>query len=213
MCDKELINKICDLSCSFSEINIAQDKINYDIEHPFKKYYKLDTIIAAINKYKNKEITDRFLAHWACLYNWIICGGFNDELIEEKGNSILELVKQLISDDLDALSFFYKEDEDMIEDYILGFKNLDEIYKTVNNWKGYYAPSEYADFNNDQYVLLVDDINKKFMIVYSDFIENGYEDEFLVFVSDDVLKNKIRELENNNYFMLSYSEQFYFDEK
>ena len=212
MYDKELINKICDLSCSFSEIEISQDSVKYDINNPFKKYYKLETIITAINKYKNGEITDKFLSYWASLYNWVICGGFNDNLIEEKGNIILELVKALISDTLDALSFFDGDDKESLQDYVIGFNSLEDVYSTINNWVGYYTLTEYSSVNNDQYILLVNDIDKKFIVIYSDFIDNGYKDEVLSFVNNDVFKLKVNELQQNNYVVVNYDEELYFKE-
>ena len=51
MYDKDLITKVCNLTCSKMDLSIDQRTINYDIESPFKKYYDVNTIIGAIYKY------------------------------------------------------------------------------------------------------------------------------------------------------------------
>ena len=75
MYDKELIDKICNLTCKPEEIDIDQTSIKYDSVDSFNKYYNVNTIINAIDKYINKEWNDKTLANWFCLYDWIIKGG------------------------------------------------------------------------------------------------------------------------------------------
>lgn len=40
MYDKDLIQRICDLTCTSNDVIINQTTIKYDTEHPFRKYYK-----------------------------------------------------------------------------------------------------------------------------------------------------------------------------
>ena len=51
MYDKELIERICNLTCSKEDVWRYQSTINYDSEYPFRKYYDVNIIIGAINKY------------------------------------------------------------------------------------------------------------------------------------------------------------------
>lgn len=218
MFDKELIKKICDLTCKFEEINIPQDKLKYDNEYPFEKYYKLEIIVNAIKKYLNKDWDDKMLSSWACRYDWVICGGFYKDLKESNKNIVEKFIKSQISWNLDGLSFFedWFLEEDMFDlnKIIEEFKNLDFVLNTIDNWKAYYAMvGPLAKENEDQYVLLINELDKKYMIIYSMFFENGYEDEFIKFISEEEQKQKIKELEKSEYTLLSYSEQFYYDEK
>ena len=64
------------------EININQTSIEYDLDYPFEKYYNVATIIGAINKYISKEWNHRTLANWCCIYNWILGGGFKEDVKE-----------------------------------------------------------------------------------------------------------------------------------
>ncbi|MCH5180791.1 MAG: hypothetical protein J1F32_06230 [Erysipelotrichales bacterium] len=217
MFDKELIKKICDLTCKFEEINIPQDKLKYDNEYPFEKYYKLEIIVNAIKKYLNKDWDDKMLSSWACRYDWVICGGFYEDLKENNKNIIEEFIRSQISWKLDGLSFFedwfLEEDAFDLNKTIEEFENLDFVLNTIDNWKAYYAMvGPLAKENEDQYVLLINELDKKYMIIYSMFFENGYEDEFIKFISEEELKQKIKELEKSEYTLLSYSEQFYYDE-
>ena len=95
---------------------------------------------------------------------------------------------------------------------MIGFNSLEDVYSTINNWMGYYTLTEYSSVNNDQYILLVNDTDKKFIVIYSDFIDNGYKDEVLSFVNNDVFKLKVNELQQNNYVVVNYDEELYFKE-
>jgi hypothetical protein len=53
MYDKELIQRVCNLTCLKEEVVRNQTTIKYDTEHPFKKYYSLSTIKGAIENELN----------------------------------------------------------------------------------------------------------------------------------------------------------------
>ena len=55
MYDKDLTNKVCNLTCTKEDVCRDQSIIKYDYENPFKKYYDIDIIVGAINKYISKE--------------------------------------------------------------------------------------------------------------------------------------------------------------
>ncbi len=173
------------------------------------------------------------LAYWCNFYNWIICGGF-DKHLKEKLNTIEDCIKWIISDDLDGLSFFdatLEAEENMEpdeEEYIKlnkdeinsqldackqTFRDLDNIFKTSTQWKGFYAKiGPCGELNNDQFVLLVNDSTKQYIIFHSDFIDNGEEDEYLKYMSQEEHVKKVREVEELGYQLISYGEEYYFDE-
>lgn len=214
--DYSLIKRVCDLSCTEEDVIRPQTTIKYDNEYPFKKYYSVKTIIGAINKYLTNEWSDRMLAHWACVYCWVLCGGFDKNLKEEL-NSFEQFLVDVLTWDLDGLSFF---DESTIEEGRQGlecrinfYKDLDHIWKTREKWRCIYAMvGECAEFNGDQYVVLVNDATREYMIVYSDHLKNGYKDKYFKYVSEEALIESVAELEKKQYQLLSASEESFYSE-
>lgn len=203
MYDKELIERVCNLTCTKNDVVRNQTTIHYDIEYPFKKYYSIDALIGAFKKYLSKEWDDILLSHWACIYCWILSGGFSIELKEDL-NSFEEFFMETLTWSLDGLSFFQ---DDLLEegtkevfDWIEFYKNLDDVWQTRNDWHCVYAmPEEYNKLNEDYYIVLINDKTKKYMIMYSNWLQIGFEDEHFKYVSKKDFKILIEELKNKNY--------------
>lgn len=110
MFNKNLFESICNLTCEKEDFNFNpanRRKVKYDLEDPFIKYYSYDSIVKAFNKYINKEWDDKTLAHWFCVYCWILNGGFSSKT-KSSLNLVEELITFIISDYLDGMSFFKK---------------------------------------------------------------------------------------------------------
>ena len=203
MYDKELIQRVCNLTCLKEEVVRNQTTIKYDTEHPFKKYYSFSTIKGAIEKYISNEWDDQTLAHWACIYCWILSGGFDDNLTDDL-NSFETFFKDFITWDLDGLSFFSAEDEEPndMQEIIALFEDYDHIWQTRNEWEVVYAMiGPFAKENEDQYALLVNNTKKEYMIMYSDHLKNGYEDEHFHFVSQILDRNLFRHNDDLDHFL------------
>ena len=214
MYDKELIQKVCGLTCTKNEVVRSQTTIKYDTEHPFRKYYGLSTIKGAIEKYISNEWDDQTLSHWACIYCWILSGGFDDNVIDDL-NSFERFFKDFITWDLDGLSFFSADDGEPheMQEMIELFERYDHIWKTRDEWKVVYAMiGSFAEENEDQYALLVNNIKKEYMIMYSDHLKNGYEDECFHFISQDGYIALVEQLTKDGYTVLSCSEEYYYKE-
>ena len=212
MYDKELIQKVCDLTCSKEEVVRNQTTIKYDTVHPFKTYYNVSTITGAINKYISNEWDDQTFAHWTCIYCWILSGGFDDNITEDL-NTLEGFLRDVVTWDLDGLSFFSDECTDLqdMHDCIKLFECYDHIWQTRKQWRAVYAmigPS--AKENGDQYVALINDTTKEYMIIYSDHLENGFEDEYFKFIAQAEHVLLIEELKNSGYQILSCSEEYYY---
>ncbi len=199
MYDKELIEKICNLTCNKKEVN--NESIKYDFDNPFKKYYSVETILKAINKYLNKKWSDVFLARWACTYMYILCGGYKDEVVEEL-NQIEWLVKELIVWNLDGISFFDNSLKDDLDDWIKSFKSLDLVFKTSSKWKG---------LNDDSYVVLVNDEERQYIICISDFLDEEYDDKYIKHISEEDQIRRVNGLEKAGYTLLGCDEKYYFE--
>lgn len=220
MYDKELIERICNLTCSKEDVCRDQTTINYDSEYPFRKYYDVNIIIKAINKYISKEWDDQTLAGWCCIYNWILSGGFSND-VKEDLNPLEQYLFDDLSWELDGLSFFdeetyFEESKDEIYEIIESFKNWDHIWQTRDSWKGVYAPIGVFDLTNgNQYVLLVNETLKEYMILFSEgHLSNNYkhQNDYLRYTSRNKFVKLEKYLKNNGYTMLGCSERFYYDD-
>ena len=216
MYDKQLIEKVCNVTCNASDITMPQTDIKYDTDNPFRKYYNVNSIVTAINKYVNGEWEDKTLANWACIYDWILNGGFDDNVTEDL-NSFETFFMNTLSWDLDGLSFF---DEDCwtdcdisIEDEIAFYKNFDHIWQTRADWKVTYSTvGKLCKENEDYFAVLINKNTKEYMILCSDYINDGYNDDVFNEVDEDEFIALIEQLKDDGYTILPNAEYFYYDE-
>ena len=217
MYDKELTQKVCNLTCTKKDVVRDQTKIKYDNEHPFRKYYSAETMKGAIEKFLSNEWDDQMLSHWACIYCWILLGGCDYANITADLNTFERFLRDVITWDLDGLSFF---DIEYFDDYIERMHNtkqfyedFDHIWQTRDEWKAVYAMiGPNAEENGEQYVTLVNDTTKEYMLIFSDHIENGFEDEHFRFITQDAFIAYIEQLKSKNYKILSCAEEYYYTE-
>ncbi len=202
MYNKELYEKILNVSCSFEELESLGeniDKEEYDLDNPFKKYYSLERILFAIDRYESKEINAKYLAHWMNAYNWIIMGGFKLET-DSKSVFFEEWLTWEISDWLDSLSFFDDSDDWYnLDEYKTTFKTLDKIYRNPSDWERVFAHTdEFGDNEDDIAVLVYNAKDKEFAKIYS-YLD--YKSEKVEFdkIELDELNNKIDQLKQANY--------------
>lgn len=212
MFDKELFKKICDVSCEWYDLkkfvtNI--DKKEFDLDNAFEKYYKVERIICAIEKYQAKKIDAKFLAYWSTAYDWIIMSGFKIKN-EDKSVSLKDFLIFEISDWLDSLSCFDgSEDLCNLEYYKTTFKVLDSVLQDVDDCEAIFAID--ADEDDDDYdyyahyveVLIKNDSAKYFIKVYTDCI---YPDDNMLFpqVQLEELENQATQLQKQGYRELKY---------
>ena len=207
MFDKEMYEKIFTVSCTFEELKnfvIGIDKKELDLDNAFQKYYSLDCILSAIQKYKAKQISDKFLAYWACVYNWIISAGLAFQ--SKTNHKIKEILSFEISDWLDSLSFFDETEEFFdIEKYINVFSTLDKIYNGINDWEFEYAPTnEFCDENGDIWLLFINIKEGLFLKLchdgYGDYIVGNKEPW-----GEDDIDKAIQSLKANGYKEMPYT--------
>ncbi|MCM1260758.1 MAG: hypothetical protein NC182_06475 [Prevotella sp.] len=211
MVDKELIEKICNVTATSDEINISTTSLHYDKEKPFEKYYEVKMIKKAIDKYLNKEVTDCYLASWANLYNWIINGGFSKRTMKRlyKENIIQQIIKSEIFNYLDALSFFSEDDleEDDQEEYDFHtYEMLDQILQTIEEWRGMYTPIESAYGNCNQYILFINEKRGQYFTMYSGYLDNKMNRGNMIKINKKEFEQKIKELDKLQYEYLIYQD-------
>lgn len=218
MYDKELIEKVCNLTCTYKDISKNQTSIKYDHIYPFKKYYNVNTIIGALDKYLNKEWDAQMLSNWCCIYNWIILGGFYRN-VQEDFNPLEQFIVDTLTWHLDGLSFFDDDGNEEAEPWIQSSKenfiNYDYVLKTKESWKGIYATvGPYDVDNKEQYVVLVNDNLKKFMILHGDHLHNGYKykNEYFRYTVRNKFISLIEDFKAKGYSLLSCDEELYYDD-
>ena len=216
MYDKDLIMRVCDLSCSKEDVVRNQTTVKYDTHHPFRTYYDVAIIRGALEKFLANEWDDQTLAHWACIYCWILSGGFEEEVTESL-NSFERFLKDVITWDLDGLSFFdgcFEEDPTTcIGDTIALFENYDRIWQNREQWRAVYALiGPYDEHNGAQWVLLINERQKEYMILYSDFLKNGYRDKFFKPTKAKEFISLAEKLKAEGYTLLSCAEDYYYEE-
>ena len=212
MITKELIEKVVCAECLKEEmsqvLNFLQNRKNYEglefLKNSFEKYYNLARIINTIRKYENKEIDDRYLAYWMCIYNWII-------MADEWANVPIEeitfktWVVWEISGWLDSLSFFDDSDDFYnLEEYKKTFEVLDKIYNNLEGWNRVFAHTdEWGDNDDDVVVLTFNDKTKEFVRIGSqlDYLNNKVAFER---VELDELKRRVDALKKLDYKELEY---------
>ena len=212
MITKGLIEKVIGAECLEEEmsqvLNFLQNRKNYEglefLKNSFEKYYNLARIINTIRKYENKEIDDRCLAHWMCVYNWII-------MADEWANVPIEEITFKtwivweISGWLDSLSFFDDSDDFYnLEEYKKTFEVLDKIYNNLEGWNRVFAHTdEWGDNDDDVVVLVSNDKTKEFVRIGSqlDYLNNKVAFER---VELDELKRRVDALKKLDYKELEY---------
>ena len=212
MITKELIEKVVCANCLKEEmsqvLNYLQNRKNYEgvefLKNSFEKYYNLARIINTIRKYENKEIDDRYLAKWICVYNWIIMADeWSNVPIEEI--TFKTWVVWEISNWLDSLSFFDDSDDFYnLEDYKKTFEVLDKIYNNLEGWNRVFAHTdEWGDNDDDVVVLVSNDKTKEFVRIGSqlDYLNNKVAFER---VELDELKRRVNALKKLGYKELEY---------
>lgn len=195
MYDKNLFKEICDLSCSFEKLKSFNEVLasqEFDLDNSFEKYYSIETIIKAINKYKDGLITGEHLAYWANAYNWIIMATTHNKIIEDNDTAdFKEYIEYEISDWLDGLSFFDETDTDedinsYFEKLIAELKDYDYILRTYDKLKIYCKEQKVIAKNTyENLVFLCINPEEKFYFIFDD-ININYQ-------RDDVDENRLTE--------------------
>lgn len=207
MYNKEMFKKICNVTCSFAELEsfvIDMSKKEFDLDNPFEKYYDVQTILHAIHRYEKGEVTDRYLAYWMNAYDWIIMGGFK---LEAKDNSITfkKWLEWEITDWLDSLSFFDETEELFeLEDYKNAFAVLDRIYQNRGDWDRVFAHTdEWGDNDDDVLVLAYNSKSNEFVKLYAhlDYLQLDVK---IPIVEFDEIEKKIEKLQEKGYRKLKY---------
>lgn len=211
MFNKELFEKICDVSCDWSELEkfvINIDKKEFDLNNAFEKYFNVERIICAIEKYRSKKINAKFLAYWSTAYDWIINSGFKIEN-NDKSVSLKEFLIFEISDWLDSLSFFDDSDDWYdLEEYKNTFKVLDFILQDIDDCEAIYAVEAEDDEDDDYYThdvtVLIKNVKEKYFIkLYTDCIYPENNVLFTEVLLTD-LESQEGQLQKQEYIELKY---------
>lgn len=162
--------------------NIDLENMEYDMVNSFDKYYNLDRILTAMNKYEQKEISVRYLAEWANVYNWILMSGFCD-IANKKAQFMDErqFLKYEISWSLDSLSFIHihegssaKEEEN---EHLKQNRNFLVAADTIlNNLDLFNCEYVSAGYNDGDIIFLATDHKNRQFIYFGGEFRTDYEE-------------------------------------
>jgi len=153
--DKKVLSQFC---------HEMHTKREFDADNAFEKYYDVQIIEKAIEKYQSGEVNADYLATWANVYNWILCGGF---LKDDGFDKEIYFVQNQISECLDSLSFF--EDDEEYDFYNLDvyrqeFLFWDRVYKNFDGYRICMTHGEGSICDVDEiFLLFINDMDKSFV--------------------------------------------------
>lgn len=214
----KLINSICDVTCSEEELNgyIKLKTTDFDFDDPFKKYFKPEAIYKACNKYLDKEWSASSLGNWFYIYDKILCGDFKRN-VDIDFNPLESLLKEIITWDIDGLSFFddnYLDDGEKLD--VSFFDTEYYVFKTASEWRGVYSPiGKYDLINKHQHVLLYNDKKKEYIIIFSEgFLSNNYrnQNDYLRYTTKKKFEALLNKLKKDNYSLVSFNEDNYYSD-
>ena len=206
MFDQTLFNSICSVKCTDEELKNFVSKIDkkeFDLNNAFEKYYSLERILHAIDKYKTQQIDDIFLANWANAYNWIIMSGFKISS-QNKKNGVKEIVVDEISEWLDALSFFETDNEDCfeMERYTAVFSTLDRVYKNANEWA---VKCVHDDYDSETKRILLFNANSKAYLEIQRDCYDDYAVDGQLLKDKDAFDKALKDLKESGYIEMPYA--------
>ena len=214
MFNKDLFDKICNVNCSFEELEqfvVEMHKKEFDLDNPFEKYYSVDRVISAIEKYQSKQVGAKYLAYWMSAYDWIIMGGFKIGYAEN-GISLKEFVIWEIADWLDGLSFFEDSDDWFdLEKYKTVFKVLSRVFEDIDDCEAVFAQTgsdgeEYDEEDDDDdcvVVLAVNNVQKYYIKIYGQLNFTDIKTNFSQ-IDFAELNRKAENLQKNGHTELKY---------
>lgn len=183
MYDKNFYRKLIDCDLTFEELRsfFPQNKNEYDLDNSFDKYFNLIKIKNAVTLYKNGSISDKYLANWACAYNWIVMASVWNSDSNGKMNNLKDNLLYAISDWLDGVSFFDASLGVYEDNYLDTFYNQIEsmfiAYQNLPDWYAYYTEDtgnyddEYGNFCVE--ILCVNDKEKQFFTMCGELVPDN----------------------------------------
>lgn len=173
MYNEELFEKIINVEISLEKLmdfNQVIDKREFDLVSPFSKYYSLNTIFKAIDKYRNHKIDENYFSSWCNAYNWIINGGFKEECMDNDQSPIEFFAMSMITDTLDGLSFFDSlsttDKNDLIKEglYCTDFILYDKLLKTGKEWEVLLVKGWQYEFNCEYGAIFINKKTKEYFL-------------------------------------------------
>ena len=211
---KDLIEKVCTLSCTKEDLVLDYSSIKNlelkDSKCSFIKYYNLNTILDAFNKYINKEWNIETLVNWCSIYTGIIEGDF---LVNSKINfkGVERLIYDLITTELDIFPGMYADETDYLDetlDILNKLKFYDSLWQQRKDLKAFTIERDLDPNAISVLTLLINEKTKEYMTVSS--IEDIIFDESIHRININELKQLILKLEKDKYKLVNYNENMYY---
>lgn len=195
MNDKELYERIVNVNCPFETLRWYLRNKHYVWKSSYDKYYNVNTVLLAIEKYQNGVIDEKYLRRWAQAYYELVKDGFKDT--EQKPPLTKEFKGHLDYALYQLCSYFEK---DVIPSSIARIKyaitSWDRLLQDIDDCKAVYARKR----NGNGYArLLVVNDKAEYFVVLSYVC--GRQDEYAEFarVSNRNFNKQIKLLAQQGY--------------
>ena len=211
---EDLIEKVCTFSCTKEDLVLDYSSIKNlelkDSKCSFIKYYNLNTILDAFNKYINKEWNIETLVNWCSIYTGIIEGQFLvTSKIDFKG--IERLIYDLITTELDIFPSMYADETGYLDetpDILNKLKFYDSLWQQRKDLNAFTIERDLDPNAISVLTLLINEKTKEYMTVSS--IEDIIFDESIHRININELKQLILKLEKDKYKLVNYNENMYY---
>ncbi len=192
-------DKLSSLCSSITDLKL-------DNNNSFERYYNVNLILSAIEKYENHEISDHYFANWCMFYNWIlmasswedkqiVCKNIQDEF---RNIFIVEEISNL----LDSLSFFEEGDKKYfnLKKYKNWFKYYDKYYQEANDLEIFSFDISIVQEDEIGTIYLAINHDQKEFSILKDFYDDD-ENTDIQTTKNALLsiKEKTTQLKQNNY--------------
>ena len=217
MHDLKFYDQVLSFTFDFDSFCLFEDQfddIDYDTDDSFAKYFSLDLIRTGLDKFKAGEIDIKYFSHWCMAYKYIVsayrtkhsCTSFVDE--------IQSVIAEEVAYALDWAAYSYENPNRFDPDDVLRqFTLLNDIYQNSDQWLAFYSPTELTEIVDDQYVLFYNSSKQCYTMLILNYIDNGYNDDKMIFLTEEELIAKINNIKSKGYKFLRYSYLDFFNAK
>ena len=172
---RTLYGRICNLTCSLDDLKefnalepdwedgkggeIKNFTTPYDLNEPFRKYYDPNTVLKALDMFKNKEMDRNFLWEWLEAYSQILKAQTETALFfigkKRKKERRLVLKEEAIACAISTLIsnmayMLTPKKESKLNDAIEALHTYTAVYRNIHDWQVVYSPAnqdeEYQDY-------------------------------------------------------------------
>lgn len=207
MYDEKMIERICNVECTEDEISnyyFKKKKATFCPKGGFDKYYDLNKILLAIEKFQSQQVDEFYMSAWADVYHRIIEDGARWNCCGDDVTLEIYLKRRIVGSLValwDYFDVYGWRDPSHVELYKNEFVFLDKLLRDVSD-----CDISYAISNLDRYNPQILIVNNKERYCFDEEYPFPYDKgEILPFkkIKTGCFRKTIRQLRNKGYVSLT----------